>query len=195
MQFPPELLTNCKNMNWLELAACDLCSRKIKDPITPTKALKGTWKPLCPPFPCHPPSQATKLRRESQGSIIEGMKSLSPPSFPPREACHIQFPQRLLQSKDNTCEERCHPPRPCARRDCHLLAHPRGRWRRQHHLQMHEEQPVLVGLEMQQRFPAACYPPDAAVKSAVSKHPLISSAREDTHQPHLEKVISTRVGS
>lgn len=51
-----------------------------------------------------------------------------------------------------------------------------------------------VGLEMKQRFRAACYPLDA-VESDVSKHPLISSAREDTHQPQLEKVISTRVGS
>lgn len=190
MQFPPELLTNCKNMNWLELPACDLCSRKIKDPITPTKALKGTWKLLCPPFPPHSPSKATKLWRESQGSTMKEMN----PLFPLLSLqCHIQLPHQLPQSEDNTCQERCHM-HISTWRDCHLLAHPRGWWRRQQHLQIHQEHQVPVGLEMEQRFPAACYPP-GAVKSAVSKHPLISSAWEDTHQPQLEKAISTRVGS
>lgn len=137
-----------------------------------------------------PPSQPSHrtLERIPRQHREMGRNPFFPPFFPPRGTRHIQSPRRLLQSKDNTCEERC------ARRDCHLLAHPRGRWRRQQHLQIHEEQPVPVSLEMQQRFQAACYPPGAA-KSAVSKHPLISSAREDTHQPQLEKVISTRAGS
>lgn len=165
MQFPPELLTNCKNMNWLELAACDLCSRKIKDPITPTKALKATRELLCPPFPSHPPSKTTKLWLESQGSTIKETNSLFSSFFP----SNSRMGSRTAGM--TRARRRCHT-RPCAWRDCHLLAHPH-RWgprRRQQHLQILQEQWVPVGSEMKQRFPAACYPP-GAVKSHLFKAP------------------------
>jgi len=70
--------------------------------------------------------------------------------------------------------ERCHTPRPCAWRDCHLLARPHGQWKRQHHLQLQTSRSSSRFSSFRRwssRLQVACYPHDA-VKGTISKHLL-----------------------